>query len=214
MPKQRSSLRHTTHVENQGIGNPCVCSLRFGTGVARQSTTFTSLGQNPGTGIIQLIERPTKKPGGDIDAGSSPWCGKGLFSRSLLSVQTLLRCPYSPRVQSHASASVRALKIPNTCSHKIPLFGRTKILHVLTEMGSAALAAAAPCMGKAPPKFPARNNEVIKKRKRKKKSVQRLLRLTLWEWDLSVSSPVSPYTYQSGGDEKLSAVRTTVRSLD
>ena len=140
-----------------------------------------------------MIDHPTKKPGGDSDADSSPWCGKGLFSRSLLSVQTLVRCLYSPRVQLYASASVRrALKIPNTGSHKIPLFGRTNILHIWTGMGSAALVAAVPYMGIKPPKLPARNNEVIKKRKRKKKSVQRLLRLTLWEWDLSVPSPVSP----------------------
>ena len=36
------------------------------------------------------------------DAGSIPWCGKGFFSQSRLSVQTLSRCPYSPREQSHA----------------------------------------------------------------------------------------------------------------
>ena len=39
------------------------------------------------------------------------------FFPSHLSVQTLLQCPYSPRVQSHASASVRTLRIPNTGSH-------------------------------------------------------------------------------------------------
>ena len=30
------------------------------------------------------------------DAGSIPRCGKGFFSQSQLSVQTLLRCPYTP----------------------------------------------------------------------------------------------------------------------
>ena len=48
------------------------------------------------------------------DAGSIPQCGKGFFSQSQLSVQTLLRCSYSPRVQSHAFPSVCTLKIPST----------------------------------------------------------------------------------------------------
>ena len=34
-------------------------------------------------------------------------------------MQTLLRCLYSPHVQSHTSVSVRTLKIPNTGSHLI-----------------------------------------------------------------------------------------------
>ena len=46
-------------------------------------------------------------------------CSKGSFSQSQLPVRTLLRCPCSPRVQSHASTSVRAFKIPNTGSHTI-----------------------------------------------------------------------------------------------
>ena len=41
------------------------------------------------------------------EAGLSPWCGKGFLSQSQLSMQTLLRSPYSPRVQSHALTSVR-----------------------------------------------------------------------------------------------------------
>ena len=116
LPKQRSSLGHTTTQLMLKTKASAIHAYRpmwpQVWHVARQSVTFTSLGQNPGTGIVQLIQRPTKKPVGDTDAGSSPWCGKGLFSRILLSVQTLLRCPYSPRVQSHASTSVRALKIP------------------------------------------------------------------------------------------------------
>ena len=31
-----------------------------------------------------------------IDAGLIPWCGKGFFSQSQLSVQTLLQCLYTP----------------------------------------------------------------------------------------------------------------------
>ena len=45
------------------------------------------------------------------DAGSIPRCGKGFSSQSQLSVQILLRCPYNPRVQSHALTSVCTLKI-------------------------------------------------------------------------------------------------------
>ena len=47
-----------------------------------------------------------------------------------------------PGVQSHASTSVRTLKIPMLAA--VPLFGHTKILHTLLGMGSAALAAAVP----------------------------------------------------------------------
>ena len=45
-----------------------------------------------------------------------PWCGKGFFSQSQLSVQTLLRCPHSSVVQSRALTSVRVLKTPSTGS--------------------------------------------------------------------------------------------------
>ena len=46
------------------------------------------------------------------------WCSKGFFSWSQLSAQTLLWCPCSPpQVQSHASTSVRMLKILNTSSY-------------------------------------------------------------------------------------------------
>ena len=36
------------------------------------------------------------------DDGSDPRCGREVFSQSPFTVQTLLRCPYTPRVQSHA----------------------------------------------------------------------------------------------------------------
>ena len=45
------------------------------------------------------------------DAGSIPRCGKGFFSQSRLSVQTLLRVSVHPLVQSHALTAVRTLKI-------------------------------------------------------------------------------------------------------
>ena len=51
------------------------------------------------------------------EAGSIPRCGKEFFSQSRLSVQTLLPCPHSPRVQSHALTSVCELKFPSIGSH-------------------------------------------------------------------------------------------------
>ena len=82
------------------------------------------------------------------EAGSVPRCGKGFFFHSQLSVQTLLRCPYSLRVQSHAFTSVRTLNIPSTGS---PTFvGTHEISPALLAMGSAALAAVfMPYPGKA-----------------------------------------------------------------
>ena len=69
------------------------------------------------------------------EAGLIPQRGKGSFSWSQLSLQTLLQCSYSPRVQSHALTPVRVLKIPSIGSHT---FGT----HTLLEMGSTGLAAA------------------------------------------------------------------------
>ena len=57
------------------------------------------------------------KSWGNTDMVSSPQCCKGFFSQSHLPVLTLSGCPYSPGVQSHASMSVRMLKIPDTGSH-------------------------------------------------------------------------------------------------
>ena len=53
--------------------------------------------------IAGSVRRPADwKAGRDTHAGSSPRCGKGCFSQSQLSAQTLLRYPYSFREQSHA----------------------------------------------------------------------------------------------------------------
>ena len=62
-------------------------------------------------------------------------------------MQTVLRSPYSPRVQSHALTSARTFKIPSTSSHStVWTYENT----AQTEgMGSAALAAAVPFPGKA-----------------------------------------------------------------
>jgi len=69
--------------------------------------------------------------------GSSPQ-----FSPSVLLVQTLLWCLYSPHVQSHALTAVQTLKIPGTASYTI--VRNTKLLHTLRAMGSTALVAAVP----------------------------------------------------------------------
>ena len=55
----------------------------------------------------------------NTDAGSRPrWC-KVFFPQSTSSADRLSRRPYSPRVQLHASAYLRTLKIPVTGSHTI-----------------------------------------------------------------------------------------------
>ena len=51
------------------------------------------------------------------ESGSISRRGKNFSSLSQLSEQTLLRCPYSPRVQSHAFTSMRTLKIPSISTH-------------------------------------------------------------------------------------------------
>ena len=77
----------------------------------------------------------------------------------------LLRCLYSPRVQSYASTSVRTLQIPNTLA-AIPLSGHRKILHTLIGMGSAALAAAVPYPGKVN-RISRKGQGSLKKKKKK-----------------------------------------------
>ena len=94
-----------------------------------------------GAGMSQLLQRRTEKPGAILTWVRIPSAARDFYPYSQLPVQTLSRCPYSPRERSHASTSVRTLKIPNTGSH-IPLFGHTKIAHTLIAMGRAALAAA------------------------------------------------------------------------
>ena len=59
----------------------------------------------------------TVSNGHAAETGLIPQCGKGFFFQSQLSVQTLLRCLYSPCVQSHALASVHMIKIQNNGSN-------------------------------------------------------------------------------------------------
>ena len=110
---------------------------------------------------LHLVERPTEKQRRNADAGSSPRCGMGFFSLSQLSVQTLLRCPYSPPCN-------------NICEHvKNPKHWQpyhcldTKMLHTLIGEGIALLLRLL-CLKMTqvrPPAFPARDNGVLKKTK-------------------------------------------------
>ena len=67
-------------------------------------------------GVAQLVERRTGTP---LRQLRFPGAARDFFLQSQLSVQTLLRCPHSPRVQSHALTSVRTLKIPSIGSHTV-----------------------------------------------------------------------------------------------
>ena len=62
-----------------------------------------------GGDVAQLVRASDRHA---AEAGSIPRCGKGFFSQSQLSVQTLLRVSVQPRLQSHAFTSMRTLKIP------------------------------------------------------------------------------------------------------
>ena len=86
---------------------------------------------------------------------------QGIFLRQSTSVQTLLRCSYSPRVPAHASISVCTLKIQTLTV--TPLCGHRTILHTLVGMGSAALTAAVCLPMYNDPYFPQKANEVAKK---------------------------------------------------
>ena len=72
-------------------------------------------------GITKLVERPAEKPGAILTLVRVPRCGKGFFSQSKLPVQTLsqVSVPYSPRVESRVSTSVRTLQILKPGSHVI-----------------------------------------------------------------------------------------------
>ena len=80
------------------------------------------------------------------------FCFVLLFSQSWLSVQTLLRCPYSPRGQQQASKSVRTWKIPSTGSHSI-VWTHENTAPTAIGMGSAAFEAAEAYPGKATRNF-------------------------------------------------------------
>ena len=66
-----------------------------------QSFSLSSLGCSS---VVRASDRHA------AEAGSITRCGKGFFSQSQLSVHSVLLCPYSPRVHSHALTSVHTLR--------------------------------------------------------------------------------------------------------
>ena len=67
--------------------------------------------------VVQLVRASDRHA---ADAGSIPWCGKGFFSQSQLSVQTLLHVSVHPRLQSHA----------HICAHV-----KDSVVHSMSELG-------------------------------------------------------------------------------
>ena len=121
-----------------------------------------------------MVKRPTEKPGAVLtefestvregsflpDTTSSTNC-KHWFTTSflrkkvpesdagsVLPVQTLLSCSYSPRVQRYCINIWGYFENPQTLA-AIPLFGHAKILLTMIGMGSAALKASVSCQGQA-----------------------------------------------------------------
>ena len=73
-------------------------------------------------GEAQLVELSIEKPGAILTRVRVPGAAMDFFTlfffaQRQLPVQTVLRCPYSPRVQSHASTSVRTLQTPYLDNH-------------------------------------------------------------------------------------------------
>ena len=116
-----------------------------------------------GAGIAQLVERLTEKPGAILTRVRVPSAARD-FSPSQLPVQTLLRRPYSPCVQSLASTSERTLKIPNTGSHTI-VWTHESTAHADRNAYSIALLWCLLCLTRVwRPVFPAREKEILRKK--------------------------------------------------
>ena len=75
------------------------------------SIIHSHLNKHFGAQTAQLVEHPSEKPGAITTWVQVPSAARDL-SPSHLPGQTLLWCPYSPRVQSHASTSVCVSKDP------------------------------------------------------------------------------------------------------
>ena len=73
-----------------------------------------------GGGRGGVREGRTERPGAILTRVRVPGASKGRFSQSPLSVQTLLRCSCSSRVQWHAATSVRALKHKSQTPAAVP----------------------------------------------------------------------------------------------
>ena len=86
-------------------------------------------------------------------------------------MQALLRWPYSPCVQLHASTSVHTLEIPDTSNHTSIWTPENTAYKILTGLGSAVLAAAVPYSGKV--------TWISRKGQRSKKYMLHILTLVL-----------------------------------
>ena len=102
-----------------------------------------------GAWIAQLVERPTEKPGAILTHVLVPGAAKDFSPRIDFQCRLSLRCPHSPRVQSHSATSVRTLKIPKHWQPHHCWDARKYCTHTDRNMVSAALAAAVPYPDKA-----------------------------------------------------------------
>ena len=96
---------------------------------------------NAEAGIAHLVERPTEKPGAILTRVRVPAAARDFHPRVKFRCRLSYGVRTAPRAQSHASASVRTLQIPNTGNHAI-VWTHENTAHTLIGMGSAVLAAA------------------------------------------------------------------------
>ena len=92
----------------------CACVSSVSVGVCMSVRVYACVSQHVGRGCSSVGRASNRHA---AEAGSIPRGGKRFFSQSQLSMQSLLRCPYTPRVQLRALTSRRTLKIPSICSH-------------------------------------------------------------------------------------------------
>ena len=69
--------------------------------------------------IVQLVERPTEKPGARPTRVRVPGAARDVSPGVIFQCRHSYGVRTAPRVQSLSSAAVRTLKIPNTGSHTV-----------------------------------------------------------------------------------------------
>ena len=122
-------------------------------------------GPVPGGDVAQLVRASDRHA---ADAGSIPRWGKGFFSQSQLSVQTLLRVSVQPRVKTHICAHVKD-PVVHVRVRRIMETLKTPSIH--GRLGSSTLSQLA-FPGESKPKFPWEkshwDNTVVKSQVKKK----------------------------------------------
>ena len=125
---------------------------------------FCPLSMGMGIGCTQLVRASERH---SANARSIPRCGEGFFSQSQLSVQTLLRCPYTPvcnRLHFHQCTRWRS---PDPCQISVE-YGNTKTPSMHPMLGSTTLLQLA-FPGEGNPNFPWNkshwDNTVVKSKK-------------------------------------------------